>query len=58
MAQSVVGAGQVQFTPDVEAAIRHVMPPLMTLQRISAAQNLTGWRYGSMKAAQHKRSLP
>lgn len=44
LAQTVVQSGQIQLDPAVEAALNHVTPPLLTLQRITASQNLTNDR--------------
>lgn len=44
IAQTLVQTGQIQPDPAVETALNHVTPPLMTLQRITAGQNLTNDR--------------
>jgi hypothetical protein len=41
IARSAVGIAQIQLDPRVEAALNHVIPPLVTLQRITADPNMT-----------------
>ena len=41
IAEATVGIGQIQLDPRVEAALNHVIPPLLTLRRLTADPNMT-----------------